>query len=175
MNSSWFRLSFIINIEQIEPNLNGVFANKYDKIRCWPRNFENFQEFWNSSISLLRIFIYNRSVHFGIWFRLLRKSSKLPSIFLGFQSIRSVNQIQKTNGKKALFAITYCDLIVLTIADFRLSFKTRLSVSSSSTPSRWWTACMLKPGRPTAPHSAKAAWLAWWAPATQYFFKIYAS
>ncbi len=62
---------------------------------------KKFWEFSNSSISLLRIFIYNRSVHFGIWFRLLRKSSKLPSIFLGFQYIRSVNQIQKTNGKKS--------------------------------------------------------------------------
>ncbi len=27
-------LSFIINNEQIETNLNGVFANKYDKIQC---------------------------------------------------------------------------------------------------------------------------------------------
>ncbi len=27
-------LSFTINNEQIEPNLNGVFANKYDKIQC---------------------------------------------------------------------------------------------------------------------------------------------
>ena len=27
-----FLLSFTINNEQIEPNLNGVFANKYDKI-----------------------------------------------------------------------------------------------------------------------------------------------
>jgi len=44
MNSSWFRLSFIINNEQIEPNLNGGFANKYDKIQCCPRNFDTFQE-----------------------------------------------------------------------------------------------------------------------------------
>jgi hypothetical protein len=29
-----FGLSFKINNEQIEPNLNGVFANKYDKIQC---------------------------------------------------------------------------------------------------------------------------------------------
>ncbi len=30
MNSSRFWLSFIINNEQIEENLNGVFANKYN-------------------------------------------------------------------------------------------------------------------------------------------------
>ena len=29
-----FLLSFTINNEQIEPNLNSVFANKYDKIQC---------------------------------------------------------------------------------------------------------------------------------------------
>ncbi len=105
-----FSLSFTIKNEQIEPNLNSVFANKYDKIQCWPRNFEYFREFLNSSISLLRIFISNLSIQklstFGIRFRLLWKSSKLPSIFLGFQSIQSVNWIWKTNGKKALFAVT---------------------------------------------------------------------
>ncbi len=42
MNSSQFRLSFITNIEQIEQNLNGVFANKYNKIQYWLRNFKNF-------------------------------------------------------------------------------------------------------------------------------------
>ncbi len=47
MNSSWFGLSFIINNEQIEPNLNGVFANKYNKIQCWPRNIENFWILWS--------------------------------------------------------------------------------------------------------------------------------
>jgi hypothetical protein len=74
-----FWLSFAISNEQIEPNLNGVFANKYDKIRCWPRNFweilrnfekfweilRNFEKFWeisNSLISLLRLFVYNRSI-----------------------------------------------------------------------------------------------------------------
>ncbi len=29
-----FSLTFTINNEQIEPNLNNVFANKYDKIQC---------------------------------------------------------------------------------------------------------------------------------------------
>jgi hypothetical protein len=29
-----FWLSFTINNEQIEPNLNSVFVNKYDKIQC---------------------------------------------------------------------------------------------------------------------------------------------
>ncbi len=29
-----FLLSFTINNKQNEPNLNGVFANKYDKIQC---------------------------------------------------------------------------------------------------------------------------------------------
>ncbi len=42
-----FWLSFIINNEQIESNLNGVFANKYNKIWHWPRNFDNFWEFLN--------------------------------------------------------------------------------------------------------------------------------
>jgi hypothetical protein len=57
-----FWLSFTINNEQIEPNLNSVFANKYDKIRCWLRNFDYFREFLNSSISLLRIFLFNCSI-----------------------------------------------------------------------------------------------------------------
>jgi hypothetical protein len=48
MNSSWFRLSFIINNEQIEPNLNSVFVIKYDKIQCWPRNFDNFPDISDS-------------------------------------------------------------------------------------------------------------------------------
>ncbi len=105
-----FWLSFTIKNEQIEPNLAGVFANKYYKIRCWLRNFEYFWEFSNSLISLLRIFICNWSIrksylHFGIRFRSLRKSSKLPSIFLGFRSIQSVNRILKPNGKKEIFVI----------------------------------------------------------------------
>ncbi len=29
-----FLLSFTTNNEQIEPNLNGVFANKFNKIQC---------------------------------------------------------------------------------------------------------------------------------------------
>jgi hypothetical protein len=48
--SKWNKLSFII------------FANKYDKIQCWLRNFDNFQEISNSVISLLRIFIYSWSI-----------------------------------------------------------------------------------------------------------------
>ncbi len=64
-----------------------------------------FREILNSSISLLRIFIYNQSIQkisaFRFWFRLLWKSSKLPLIFLGFWSVRSVKQIQIANGKKA--------------------------------------------------------------------------
>ncbi len=44
---------------------------------------------------------------FGIQFRLLRKSSKLPSVFLGFQNIWSVKWIRKMNSKKALVAVTY--------------------------------------------------------------------
>ncbi len=59
MNTWWFRLSFFINNEQIEPNLNGVFTNKYGKIQCWLTNFEKF---WIVMISLLRIFIYNQSI-----------------------------------------------------------------------------------------------------------------
>ena len=62
MNSSWFRLSFIINNEQIEPNLNSVFVIKYDKIQCWPRNYDKFWEIVNSLISILRIFIYNQPI-----------------------------------------------------------------------------------------------------------------
>ncbi len=105
-----FWLSFTIKNEQIEPNLAGVFANKYYKIWCWLKNFEYFWEFSNSLISLLRIFIYNWSIrksylHSGIRFHSLQKSSKLPSIFLGFRSIQSVNRIPKPNGKKAIFVI----------------------------------------------------------------------
>ncbi len=57
-----FLLSFAINNGQIEPNLNSVLAINYDKIRCSPRNFEYIWEFSNSSISFLRIFIYNWSI-----------------------------------------------------------------------------------------------------------------
>jgi len=32
-NSLSFKLSFIINSEHIEPNLNGIFANKYGEIQ----------------------------------------------------------------------------------------------------------------------------------------------
>ncbi len=84
-----FWLLFIINDKQIEPNLNGAFANKYDKIQCWLRNFENLWDFMNSLISLLRIFVYIPSIWkkisaFG-FFCLVRKSSKPPSIFLSFK------------------------------------------------------------------------------------------
>ncbi len=106
MNSSLFRLSFFINNEQTQPNLNGVFVNKYGKIQCWLRNFDYFWEILNRLLSLLKIFIYNQKnvSAFGFWFQLLWKSSKLPSIFLGFQSIRSVKWILIMNSKKALFA-----------------------------------------------------------------------
>ena len=106
-----FWLSFTINNEQIEPKLNGVFVNKYNKIRCWPRNLDYFREFLNSLISLFRIFIYNWS----IWksylllvfsFAYFESHQSYLSNFLGFQSIRSVNRIQIMNGKKALFAVT---------------------------------------------------------------------
>ncbi len=112
MNSSWFRLLFIINNEQIEPNLNGVFANKYDKIQCWPRNFDDFQEISNSLISLSTIFVYNQSIWknyllSGFGFACFEKSSKVSSIFLGFQNIRSVKWIWIMNGKEPLFVITY--------------------------------------------------------------------
>ena len=50
--SLWFRSSFIINNEPIEPNLNGVFGNKYGKIWGWLRNYDNLWEFTNSSISV---------------------------------------------------------------------------------------------------------------------------
>jgi hypothetical protein len=43
---------------------------------------------------------------FGFQFCLLGKSSKLPLIFQGFRSIRSVKRIPITNGKKALFSVT---------------------------------------------------------------------
>jgi hypothetical protein len=114
MYSSWFRLSFIINNEQIELNLNSAFANKYDKIQFWLQNFDNFWEISNSSISLLRIVIYNRSIQkklsaFGFWFRLLQQSSKLPSILLRFQSIWSVKQIQIKS--------TICCYVVLNVID----------------------------------------------------------
>ncbi len=108
MNSS----SFIINNEQNEPILNGIFTNKNGKIQCWPRNYDKFWEITNNLISLLNIFIYNWSIWkkipaFGFWFWLLWKSWKLLSIFLRFHSIRSVKQISITNGKKTLFAVTY--------------------------------------------------------------------
>ncbi len=114
MNSSWFRLSFIINNEQIKLNLNSVFANNYDKIQCWLQNFDNFWEISNSSISLLRIFVYNRSIQkklsaFGFRFRLLQQSSKLPSILLRFQSIWSVKRIQIKS--------TICCYVVLNVID----------------------------------------------------------
>jgi hypothetical protein len=37
-----FSLTFTINNEQIEPNLNNVFANKYDKIQYCVKIFDNF-------------------------------------------------------------------------------------------------------------------------------------
>jgi hypothetical protein len=103
-----FWLSFTINNEQIVPNLNIVFANKYDKIQ--QRNFDNFWEISNSLISLLRIFFWighlKKVSAFGYQFCLLWKPSKLPSIFLGFWNIQSVKQSQIMNSKKALFAAT---------------------------------------------------------------------
>jgi len=47
MNSSWFRLSTAVKNEQIETDWNGVFANKFDKIQCWLRNFDNFWIVWS--------------------------------------------------------------------------------------------------------------------------------
>jgi hypothetical protein len=106
-----FWLSFTINNKQIEPNLNSVFVNKYDKIRWGPRYFDYFWEFLNSSISLLRIFVYNLSIQKNVicfCFLVLLTSIVIKANFDFFRvrSIRSVNQIQKMNGKKALFAVT---------------------------------------------------------------------
>jgi hypothetical protein len=42
-----FWLSFTINNEQLEPNINNVFVNKYDKIQCWHRESLIISEnFW---------------------------------------------------------------------------------------------------------------------------------
>ncbi len=48
---------------------------------------------------------------FGFQFWLLQKSSKVPSIFLGFWSIQSVKLKLIMNSKKALFAVTYAGLM----------------------------------------------------------------
>jgi len=90
MNSSSFRSSFIINNEQIEPNLNSVFENKYGKIQCWPRNYNKFWEIKNSAISLLRIFIYNQSIQknyllLGFGFDYFKSHQSYLQFFLGFK------------------------------------------------------------------------------------------
>ncbi len=102
-----FWLSFTINNEQIAPNLNSVFANKYDKIWCWPRNFDYIWEFLNSSISLLWIFIYNQSIRksylllgFQVLVSLTLKVIKATFDFsrVSKYSVSKMNSI--TNGKK---------------------------------------------------------------------------
>jgi hypothetical protein len=56
----------MVNTEPIKPNLNGVFANKYGKTQCWPRNYDNLWEFSNSLILVLHQFanIYLYSAKF---------------------------------------------------------------------------------------------------------------
>jgi hypothetical protein len=90
MNSSSFRSSFIINNEQIEPNLNSIFAIKYGKIQCSLRNYNKFQKIENSLISLLRIFIYNVSIRkkyvlSGFNFDHFESHQSYPQFFLGFK------------------------------------------------------------------------------------------
>ncbi len=131
MNGSWFRLFIFSKNLQIEPNLNSAFANKYDKIWCWPRYFDNFREISNSSISLLRTFIYNQEIQknyllFGFPFRLLQKSSKLPLIFLRFQSILSVKWMVKStihcyiiNGTKTFRIMTLSIMTLSVIAKLK--------------------------------------------------------
>ncbi len=48
MNILSFSLPDLVNSEPIEQNWNGIFANKYGKIQCWPRNYDNLCEITNS-------------------------------------------------------------------------------------------------------------------------------
>ncbi len=51
-NSLSFSFTNFVNPKPIEWHLNHVFSNKYGKIGCWLRNYENLQEFKNSLISV---------------------------------------------------------------------------------------------------------------------------
>jgi hypothetical protein len=64
----------------------------------------------NSSISLLRIFIYNRSIQknyllSGFGFAYFESHQSYLQFFSGFEVFGQLNK-QIPNGKKALFAIT---------------------------------------------------------------------
>ncbi len=101
-----FWLSFMINNEQIKPNLNNAFANKYHKIQCWLRNFDNFWEILNRLISLLRMFVYHRSIQknyllLGFGFAYFKSHRSYLQFFLRFQSIQSIKWITIVNGKKS--------------------------------------------------------------------------
>ncbi len=64
MNSLSFSTLNLVNPEPIEWPLNSVFTNKYDKIRCWPRNYEYLWEFTNSLIPFFQLCYY--SLIFGL-------------------------------------------------------------------------------------------------------------
>jgi hypothetical protein len=81
----------------------GIFAHFFPKIR---QNFIQFSGHTGETAVQLQLST------FCIWFRLLWKSSKLPSIFLRFQSIQSVNRIQKLNGKKHYSPLLICNIIM---------------------------------------------------------------
>ncbi len=70
MNSLSFSASFIIIYKPIEWNLNSVFANKFGKIQCWPRNYDKLQIAPSWFFTILQIFVY-------IW-----SNSKI--LFLGY-------------------------------------------------------------------------------------------
>ncbi len=64
MNNVSFSQSSIINIEPIEQNINGIYANK--KVKCGgeldiTRSYEKSWKVWSEFFAFLQIFVYDLS------------------------------------------------------------------------------------------------------------------
>ncbi len=121
MYSSWFRLSFFINNEQIETNLNSVLIInmvKYDVEQYILINLENFWRVQSHFLEYLFIISqFKKCICFRVMVLITSKVVEDTSIFLRFQSILSVKWILIMNGKKALFTL--------------LTFKTYLQIKNN--------------------------------------------